>query len=123
MKHVFACFLILALASLVEAADIAGKWSGDVPARGGDLTPATFIFKVDGDKLTGSMTGTQGELPLQDGKLSGDQIAFSTTLDFGGNTVKILYKGTLSGDQIKMTRQREGGSGQVREFTLKRAGS
>src|SRR5262252_1155722 len=123
MKHVFACFLVLALVSLVEAADIAGKWSGDVPGRGGDLTPATFIFKVGGDKLTGSMTGTQGELPLQDGKVSGDQIAFSTTLDFGGITVKILYKGTLSGDQIKMTRQREGGSGQVREFTLKRAGS
>lgn len=38
------------------------------------------------------------------------------------NTSKIIYKGTLSGEQLKMTRQREGGSGQVREFTLKRAG-
>ena len=71
MKHVFACFVVLALASLVEAADIAGKWSGDVPGRGGDTTPATFTFKVDGDKLTGSMTGAQGEVPLQDGKVSG----------------------------------------------------
>ena len=123
MKTVFACFLALFLSSLIAAADISGKWAGDVPGRGGDMTPMTFTFQVDGDKLTGSMTGPQGEVPLQDGKVSGDQIAFSTTLDFGGNTVKIIYKGTLSGEQLKMTRQREGGSGQVREFTLKRAGS
>jgi len=118
-----ACFLLLMFATAAMAADIAGKWSGDVPGRGGDTTATTFAFKVDGDKLAGSMTGPQGEVPLQDGKVSGQEISFTTTLDFGGNSVKILYKGTVSGDQIKMTRQREGGSGQVREFTLKRAGS
>jgi hypothetical protein len=104
----------LALASVLAAADISGKWSGEVPARGATAT-ATFVFKVDGDKLTGTMTGPQGEVPLQDGKVSGDQISFSTA---GGNA-KILFKGTVSGDQIKMTRTREGGEG--REFTLKRA--
>jgi hypothetical protein len=66
------------------------------------------------------MTGPQGELPLQEGKVSGNQISFSTTIDAGGNSIKILYKGALSSDQLKMTRQREGGSGQAREFTLKR---
>jgi len=114
--------LLLSLAAGALAADISGKWSGDVPGRGGDTTPATFTFKVDGDKLTGTMAGAQGELTLQEGKVAGDQISFSTTFDAGGNTIKILYKGTLSGDQLKMTRQREGGSGQAREFTLKRAG-
>ena len=123
MKNAFASLLVLFFASLGAAADVSGKWSGDVPGRGGDTTPTTFMFKADGDKLTGTMNGSQGELPLEDGKVSGDQIAFSTTLNFGGNSIKILYKGTVSGDQIKMTRQREGGSGQIREFTLKRAGS
>lgn len=116
MKTVFSCLLVLFSASIGVAADVSGKWSGDVPGRGGDITPTTFTFKAEGDKLTGSMTGPQGEVPLQDGKISGDLIAFSTTLDFGGNTVKIIYKGMLSGDQIKMTRQREGGSGQVRSL-------
>jgi hypothetical protein len=123
MKTVLACLLVLLSTALGAAADVTGKWAGDVPVRGGDMTPTTFTFKVDGNKLTGSMTGPQGEVPLQDGKVSGDLIAFSTTVDFGGNTVKIIYKGMLSGDQIKMTRQGEGGSGQAREFTLKRAGS
>ena len=108
--------------TLALAADISGKWSGDMPGRGGDTTPTTFTFKVDGSKLTGSMTGPQGDIPLQEGKVAGDQISFSTTLDFGGNSIKILYKGTVSGDQIKMSREREG-SGQPREFTIKRAGT
>jgi hypothetical protein len=110
------------LLTLALAADISGKWMGDMPGRGGDTTPTTFTFKIDGGRLTGSMTGPQGEIPLQEGKVSGDQISFSTTLDFGGNSIKILYKGTVSGDQIKMSREREG-SGQPREFTIKRSGT
>ena len=109
-----ACFVIAMLAVTAAAADVSGKWSGQVPGRG-DAVTATFTFKVDGDKLTGTMTGPQGEVALQEGKVSGDQISFSTT---GGNA-KILFHGTIAGDEIKMTRTREGG--QAREFTLKRA--
>jgi hypothetical protein len=123
MRTILIVGILLMLAAGSQAADVSGKWSGDVPGRGGDTTPATFNFKVDGGKLTGSMTGAQGELPLQEGQVSGSDISFSTTFDAGGNSIKILYKGTLSGDQLKMTRQRDGGSGQAREFTLKRTGS
>ena len=117
----FACCLGL-LVALAMAADISGKWTGDMPGRGGETASTTFTFKADGEKLTGTMTGPQGEVPLQEGKVAGDQVSFSTTQDFGGNSVKILYKGTLSGDQIKMTREREG-AGQPREFTIKRSGT
>ncbi len=116
-----ACFLALLLA-VAMAADISGKWMGDMPGRGGDTAPTTFTFKVDGDKLTGSVAGAQGEMPIQEGKIAGNQISFSTTFDAGGNSIKILYKGTLSGDQMKMTREREG-AGQPREFTIKRSGT
>jgi hypothetical protein len=74
---------------------------------------ATFTFKVDDDKLTGTMTGPQGEVSLHEGKVSGDQISFTTT---GGNA-KILFQGTVAGNEMKMTRE----GGQAREFTLKRA--
>jgi hypothetical protein len=106
------CFL---LASILVAADVSGKWMGEVPARGTETRTATFVFKAEGDKLTGTMTGPQGEVALQDGKVSGDTISFSST---GGNA-KILFEGKVAGDEIKMTRTREGG--QSREFTLKRA--
>ena len=120
--RIHACCLMMFLVSVVLAADISGKWSGDMPGRGGDPMATTFTFKADGEKLNGSMTGPQGEIPLQEGKVSGNQISFTTTLDFGGNSVKILYKGTVSGNEIKMTREREG-SGQPREFTIKRSGT
>jgi hypothetical protein len=108
------CFVIATLTVTAAAADISGKWSGQMPSRG-ETVAATFTFKVDGDKLTGTMTGPQGEVTLQEGKVSGDQISFATT---GGNA-KILFQGTVAGNEIKMTRTREGG--QAREFTLKRA--
>jgi hypothetical protein len=109
-----ACFAIAMLTVTAVAADVTGKWSGQVPSRG-EAVATAFTFKVDGDKLTGTMTGPQGEVALQEGKVSGDQISFTTT---GGNA-KILFQGTAAGNEIKMTRTREGG--QAREFTLKRA--
>jgi hypothetical protein len=112
MMMIAALFL---LASVLTAADVSGKWTGEVPGRGGEARTTTFVFKADGEKLTGTMTGPQGEVTLQDGKVSGDKISFSMT---GGNA-KIMFEGTVAGDQIKMTRAREGG--QAREFTLKRA--
>jgi hypothetical protein len=109
-------------AAAALAADVTGKWTGDMPGRGGDTTPTTFTFKAEGDKLTGSMTGPQGDIAIKDGKVAGDQISFNTTLEFNGNSIKLVYKGTVAGDQIKMTREREG-SGQPREFTVKRSGT
>jgi len=40
--------------------------------------------------------------------------------DAGGNTIVLLFTGTVSGDQIKFTRKREG-AGQSQEFTAKKA--
>ena len=107
-----ALFLI---ASVAMAADIAGKWSGQVPRRGGEMADTTFVFKSSGGKVTGTMTGPQGEVELQDVNVTGDEVTFSST---GGNA-KILFKGTIAGDEMKMTRAREGG--EPRSFTLKRA--
>jgi hypothetical protein len=119
------------------AADITGKWTAQMPARGGQgrgggqgrsgqggggqAHESTFNFKVDGNTLTGTVSGRQGDMPIADGKIDGDQISFTQTLDFNGNTVKLIYKGTVSGDQITFTRQREGGDGQPQEFIAKRA--
>ncbi len=77
MRTILIGGMLLLLAAGMQAADLSGKWSGDVPGRGGDTTPATFNLQVDGEKLTGSMTGPQGELPLMEGKVSGSQVSFS----------------------------------------------
>ena len=104
------------------AADVSGKWTAQVPGRGGETRETTFNFKVDGDKLTGTMSGMQGaEIAIADGKVSGDEISFSTTMSMGGKgDIKMLFKGKVAGSEIKFTREREGGQGRTQEFTAKK---
>jgi len=92
-----------------------------VPGRGGQTREATFTFKVDGNTLTGSVSSPRGDADISDGKIDGNQISFTQTLEFNGNTVKLLYKGIVSGDEIKFTRARDGGDQPPQEFTAKRA--
>jgi hypothetical protein len=113
----------LVAATTAIAADINGKWTAEVPGRGGQAMTSTFNFKADGEKLTGSVTTPRGENPISDGKIQGDDISFTQMLEFGGNQVKLLYKGKVAGDEIKFKREREGGEGRVQEFTAKRVTS
>lgn len=120
MRSILVLTLVAAFAGLAAAADITGKWVAQVPGRQGQTREVTFTFKADGDKLTGSMTGRQGaEIPISDGKISGDTISFTVTMTFGGNTVKQNYTGKIAGDEIQM--KREGGQGPAREFVARRA--
>lgn len=116
---VMALFLLLTAVS-VFAADVTGKWVAQVPGRGGQTREVTLNLKADGNALTGTMSGRRGDTPIEEGKIDGDNISFSQTMEFNGNSMKIIYKGKISGDEIKFTREREGGEGQVAEFTAKR---
>lgn len=111
----FSLFLCFSFAVL--AADVTGKWTAQVPSRQGATREQTFNFKVDGDKLTGTISGRQGDVAITDGKISGDTISFTVKMEYGGNSVEQKYTGIVSGDEIKF--KREGGQGQAREFTAK----
>jgi hypothetical protein len=118
----FAAVLVLAGITVAWASDVNGKWVAQVPGRGGQTREQTFNFKADGKKLTGTVSGMQGDNPISDGTINGDDISFSTTFNGqGGNSVKILFKGKVSGDEIKFTRTREGSDQPGQEFTAKRA--
>jgi hypothetical protein len=113
------CFVFAAL-SLAWAADVDGKWTAQVPGRGGQTRETTFTFKAEGEKLTGTVSGMQGDNPISDGKISGDEISFTVKLNFQGNEITLLYKGKVSGEEIKMTRSRQGGDQPGQEFTAKK---
>jgi hypothetical protein len=91
-----------------------------MPGRNGQTREATFNLKADGNTLTGTVSGPRGDMDISDGKIDGDQISFTQNMEFNGNTMKLLYKGTVSGDTIKFTRSRDGGEGRAQEFTAKR---
>ena len=100
--------ILMALMTVVWAADVSGKWVAEMQGRQG-TSETTFDFKVDGTTLTGTMTGRGGETAISEGKINGDEISFVVVRNFNGNEIKLLYKGKVEGDEIKFTREFEGG--------------
>ena len=114
---------VLAAALVAHAADITGKWTAQVPGRDGQTRETTFTFKVEGEKLTGTTSGRNGDQSISDGTVKGDAVTFNVVGNFNGQDVKIVYKGTIAGDEIKFTRQREGSEQPPAEFVAKKATS
>jgi hypothetical protein len=94
----------LALLTAAFAADVTGKWTAEFDTQIG-VQKYTYQFKVEGAKLTGRATSQFGDTEIQEGKVEGDQIFFVEPLDFQGQKLRIEYKGKVSGDEIKFTRQ------------------
>lgn len=113
---------LFALLTVAYAADVDGKWTAQVPGRQGNTQEVTFNFKAEGEKLTGTMSGRMGDTAISDGTIKGKDLSFNVVREFNGNTMKLVYKGVLAGDEIKFTRTMEGGpgGGQAQEFTAKR---
>ena len=83
---------------LLLAADITGTWSATVETDMGAGTP-TFDFKQTGDQLSGTYKGTFGEQKLT-GTVKGDDVEFSFTIDAGGQSAKVVYKGKIEGSSM-----------------------
>jgi enterochelin esterase-like enzyme len=63
-------------------------------------------LKVDGSKLTGTLVNPQmpGAIEIKDGKIEGDKISFDYERQMNGQGIKIIWTGTLAGDEIKLKR-------------------
>ena len=123
--------LLLFGASAVAAADIGGKWLAQVPGPNHLLLEPTFIFKVDGANLTGTMTYPLGDqvfrLEITEGKAGGDDVSFMVAGKIGNAETKWIFKGKVAGNKIEFTMEMQGGPGggapSEFEVTAKRAGS
>jgi hypothetical protein len=116
-----AACIVLSGISIAYAADPTGKWVAQVSARDGQTREVTITLKAEGEKLTGTISGRQGDTPISDGQIKGDDLSFTVTQSRQGNEVKVNYKGKVSGDEIKFTRTFGGGNRPPVEFTAKRA--
>jgi hypothetical protein len=104
---VFACFAAIA--------ELSGKWKGAVKMGDGNTIPLTYIFKVDGEKLTGSVITPQEELEIYDGKVKGADFTFK--VDVNGSAVPSVGKFYADGDSVTMIADL---AGQRLKATLKR---
>ena len=111
---------LMAIFSLALMADASGTWKASMETPNG-TRENTFTFKVDGDKLTGTVTmGQMGEGPISEGKVDGDNVSFAVVREFNGNQLRINYKGKVSGDEMKLSGEVVG-MDRTFEMTAKRA--
>jgi hypothetical protein len=110
-------FGLCALTAL--ATDISGTWKATSNGQNGPME-RTFVFKVEGNKLTGETTSpTFGKSVLENGKVDGDKLSFTVTIKFQDNEMKVNYKGQLSGSELKLTGEIEG-AGMTIEWVAKK---
>jgi hypothetical protein len=83
-----------ALVCFAAIAELTGKWAGVLKLADGSEYSVSYVFKIDGNKLIGSVTTEQGELPLVDGKIKGNDFSFKLNV----NAIIIENTGKYYGD-------------------------
>ena len=120
-RSVVFAVLILCSLVLVYSADISGKWTAEFDSQVG-LQKYTYEFTVDGTSFKGkasaNIAGADMESEIVDGKIDGDKISFTENLDYNGMPLAITYTGTISGDEMNLSRDVAGQGGET--FTAKR---
>jgi hypothetical protein len=112
-----AALMMTFTAASAFAANVTGKWTGNMVGPGGDGFQLTFTFKQDGAKLTGTIDGPMGEpMEISEGKVDGDKLSFNVS--FNGMTIR--HEGVISGETIKLTTKSDGGDFPGGEMTLTR---
>jgi hypothetical protein len=90
--------LIASMVLLISVAaqsdvNVTGEWAFTVETAQGSGTP-TFIFKQDGEKLTGNYRGQFGEAPVT-GTVKGADIKFTIKISAQGQELTITYTGKI----------------------------
>ena len=122
-----ACVLLLTAVATqaqdAEKADATGTWTWTAQGRnGGEAREITLKLKQEGEKVTGAMSGRQGnDTPITNGKITCDEVSFDVTREFQGNSMTQKYNGKIAGHTItgKISSERDG-QAREREWVAKR---
>jgi hypothetical protein len=97
------------------AADISGTWIFSVDLDSGGHGDPTFVFKQEGEKLTGTYNGPLGEYKVA-GTVTDAKAVFGFDFTVDGETGKATYTGTIE-SPTKMTGTVEFSNGQRGKWT------
>lgn len=81
--------------------DVTGTWKSSFTNQNSQVRQTTFTLKAEGDKLTGTVSGRNNDIAIEEGKIKGDEVSFHVTREFNGNKIVLKYEGKVSGDTIK----------------------
>ena len=99
------CLLLLGSLLLTQAEDKkinpVGTWKWSFTGQNGQARETTMKIKMEGDKLTGTVSGRQQDTPIDELKVKADEITFHVTREVNGNKFTAKYSGKIDGDTIK----------------------
>lgn len=75
-----------------------GKWNIVIKTPMGDQT-GVLTLKQEGDALTGSMSGPQGDAPIEEGKVEGEKLSWQTKVTTP-MPLTLEFEGLTEGDKI-----------------------
>ena len=85
-----------------SAVDPSGTWSVVVQSPQGDINAQLTLTK-DGDQIGGSLSSSTGTVAIKTGRLTGNQIRLTGTIEAGGQSIDAIITGTIDGDSIRGT--------------------
>jgi hypothetical protein len=100
MRTFILAVLFVFVAGVAYAADIDGKWEGEMAGMGGGAPmKIAYTFKADGNTLTGTTKDMNGsDLSIKDGKIDGNKISY--VLEMMG--MSMMHTGTVNGDTLEL---------------------
>jgi hypothetical protein len=115
-RVLLALVMTIGMAATAFAADVTGKWVGNVETPNGPIE-LTYEFKAEGEALTGTVASAMGSLPLNKGKVAGEVITYEVTIE-GAGTITHEAKMNAAGDELTIKATGEWGTS---EYVVKRA--
>jgi cytoskeletal protein CcmA (bactofilin family) len=124
MKRMAIVICVLAIAGIARAEDKSnptGTWKYTAEVNGQSIE-VTIKLKLEGDKLTGTVSALDTESKIEDSKYQDGEVSFRVNREVNGNKFTIKYKGQIKGDIFKGKRELErDGQRNTREFEAKRS--
>jgi len=95
------------------ATGIAGKWNVSVDVNGNAMLSVLDV-KIDGKKVTGTLTGDNGAMPVQ-GEFADNKLMLTFSFDSANGAVGVTFNATLKDDVLTGTAD----AGQAGSFPFK----
>jgi hypothetical protein len=96
-----------------KATTIAGKWSVAIDTGQGSMESILEI-KLDGKKVTGTLTGQQGTTPIE-GEYTDPKLTFAMTFDTPNGSIPVTFTCSLKDDVFTGTAD----AGQMGSFPMR----
>jgi hypothetical protein len=100
------------------AVDVSGTWEITIQTPRGDERASEMKIEQDGDKITVTMEGFQGNEMTGEGTVADNTVEWTVNVETQRGEFTIEYSGTVEGDT--MTGQAEMGDFGTMEFTAKK---